>query len=69
MPPDGQITARVGNKYQAQGGLSVPSNDLLPPQCKKEGNQFTTKPLFIYPIYSGLVVTNSLIKSSQSKGE
>ena len=66
IPPDGQITARIG-KLKAQGGLSVPANDLLPPQCQREGNQFTTIPLFIYPIYSGLVITNSIIKNSKNQ--
>jgi hypothetical protein len=35
IPPDGQITARLAGKFVAQGGFSLPSNDILPPQCKK----------------------------------
>ena len=68
IPPDGQITAQIG-KYIAQGALSVPSNDILPPQCKRQGNLITVRPIFIYPIYSGLVITNSLIKNNNGKGK
>jgi hypothetical protein len=69
IPPDNQITV-AANIYKNQGALSMPGNDLLPPQSKFiNGQGYTTIPLFIYPLYTGLVVTNSIIKNKKNRSE
>jgi hypothetical protein len=58
IPPSGQIraTCKLGrDTINAAGGMSEPATDFLPPQCK-EG----LKALFIYPIFSGVVITNCI---------
>lgn len=52
----GQFGERVG-----QGSLSEPSNDLMPPQCRRTADGYDLSPLFMYPLYNGFVMTNSAI--------
>ena len=69
IPPDNQITVLL-NKYKNQGAFSTPSTDLFPPQSKMiSGEGLTNVPLFIYPLYTGLVVTNSIIKNTRNASE
>lgn len=65
IAPDGQIIAQAKG-IKVTGGMSVPSSDFLPPQCLLSQN--TLKPLFIYPIYSGIVITNCINKNITDGG-
>lgn len=66
IPPSGQITA-ILKGGSASGGMSVPQTDFLPPQCDKTAG-YPTRPLFVYPTYGGVVITNSVNKNMTDGG-
>ena len=56
----GQLLGQFGSNVE-QGSLSVPSSDIMPPQCTRSGDDYDLYPLFMYPLYNGFVMTNSVI--------
>lgn len=61
----GQMIGVVGENI-GQGSMSEPSSDIMPPQCTKTGDQYDMYPLFMYPLYNGFVMTNSVIGNLQN---
>ncbi len=76
IPPTGEIIGAVSSNASSskstqsnQGSMSVPCNDIMPPQCIKDGSDYLLYPLYFYPLYSGLVITNSILNSAQTGGD
>lgn len=68
IPPRGEIKAVVSsgtssnkNNQITQGSFSTPSNNLMPPQCTKIGDEYNVFPVYVYPLYSGIGITNTVI--------
>jgi len=51
----------VVNGNHVQGSLPEPSSDIMPPHCVRDADEYDLKPLFMYPLYSGFVMTNSVV--------
>jgi hypothetical protein len=76
IPPTGEIIGAVASNVSKskdnqsnQGSMSVPCNDIMPPQCIKDGSDYLLYPMYFYPLYSGLVITNSILNSAQTGGD
>jgi hypothetical protein len=65
IPENGEALGSV-NTFVGQGAMSLPEIDLMPPQCKKNEGDYTMKPIFFYPIYSGFLMTNSAVNNLHS---
>lgn len=61
----GQMIGVCGENI-GQGSMPEPSSDIMPPQCTKTGDQYDMYPLFMYPLYNGFVMTNSVIGNLQN---
>lgn len=66
IPPTGQMTALYKGQ-SVSGGMSAVETDFLPVQCRRTAG-CPIKALFIYPIYSGVVITNGINKNMQQGG-
>lgn len=68
IPPTGQVLVNYGI-YKANGNISTPSNDIVPPQCVRNSQgQLICKPIFVYPTYNGLVITGQFVKNCNGNG-
>lgn len=65
IPQNGEALGAVEG-FVGQGAMSLPDIDLMPPQCKKNENDYTMKPVYFYPIYSGFLMTNSAVNNLKS---
>lgn len=58
----GQMIGVVG-EHVGQGSLPEPSNEIMPPHCVKTGDTYDLQPIFMYPLYNGFIMTNSVISN------
>ena len=58
----GQIIGVCGENI-GQGSMSSPSSDILPAQCTRHGDDYDLYPLFMFPLYAGFIMTNSVVGS------
>ena len=65
VPPAGDIIGRVGDDV-ASGSLSATQEAIMPPHIVKSGNSLNMTPLYIYPLYSGFVISSSATQSLKS---
>lgn len=65
VPPNGNIIARVGDDVSS-GSLEGIQTSILPPHIVKEGNDWNMQPLYMYPLYSGFVISNNATRSGKS---
>lgn len=64
IPPTGDIIARVGSDVSS-GPLAGIQSAILPPHINKIGNDWNMNPVYIYPLYSGFVITNDATRSAK----
>lgn len=64
--PKQGVWARVGEDI-GQGSLGQPQSTMMPPNCKNYEDKW--KCMFIYPLYSGFVISSEAVKQLSSKGD
>lgn len=64
---NGTVIAAVGSETE-KGAFLQPANDCMPPHCQKIDDKYILNPLFFYPIYQGMIVTNSILKNALTGG-
>lgn len=63
----GQMIGVCGDNI-GQGSMSAPSSDIMPPQCTNNGEDYDLYPLFMYPLYNGFIMTNSVLSNLKNGG-
>lgn len=62
IPPTGKIMANVGDNF-GEGSFPESESALVPPQCARGIDGLETKPLFMYPVFGGFIITSNAAAS------
>ena len=62
IPPTGKIMANVGDNF-GEGSCPESDSTLVPPQCARGIDGLETRPLFMYPVFGGFIITSDAVAS------